>query len=118
MPDKSVLNIPLRKVHALEIIRGEKKREYRAFTDHWASRLCLFEDPEDRCIMTGFRQFDHIHFYPYNNKWYLDVEIQCIDAGAVDEEFMEIYGSEVDVKVGDQIIVIHLGKVIATNLTA
>lgn len=118
MPNKSVLNIPLRKVHALEIIRGEKKREYRAFTDHWATRLCLFEDPDDKLIATGVKWFDSVHFYPYNNKWFLDVEVKDIEWLTVDENFIEKYGKEVEAAPGSQIFVIHLGKIMDTNLTA
>lgn len=118
MAEKQILNIPLRKVHALEIIKGEKTREYRAFNDHWASRLCLFDDPKDKQLATGIRWFDSVHFYPYNTKWYLDVEIKDIEWRTVDEKFIEEFGDEVEVEPGVQVFVIHLGKIIDTNLKA
>lgn len=116
MTEKDVINMPLRKVHALEIISGKKKREYRAFNDHWATRLCVFEDPEDKLLATGTKQFKKVHFYPYNNKWHLDVEVNAVLMGEVDEEFIATYSSEVEVNLGDKIFVICLGNVIETDL--
>lgn len=118
MAKKNVINIPLRKVHALEIIRGEKKREYRAFNDHWASRLCLFEDQEDRFLATGIKFFDEVHFYPYNNKWHLDVAVKDIEWRTVDDDFIKEFGEEVEAEEGTQVFIIHLGEVLDTNLTA
>lgn len=116
MAEKSVLNIPLRKVHALEILRGEKKREYRTFNDYWAKRLCKFENPKDPYEATGIQWYDSIHFYPYNNKWFLDVEIEAIHWFTVDEEFKKKYGDEVIAPDESQLFVIELGKIIKTNL--
>lgn len=116
MSDKQILNIPLRKVHALEIIRGEKKHEFRAFNDHWAARLCVFEDPKDKYLATGVKWFDAVHFYPYNTKWYLDVEVKDIEWRTVDEDFIKEFGDEVEAPEGSQIFIIHLGEILDTNL--
>lgn len=117
MAESKVLNIPLRKVHAIEILRGEKIREYRAFNDYWASRICVFEDEKDKNVATGVRQFERVHFYPYNNKWYLDVEVLNIGWYTVDEQMVRDLSHEVELPpVGEQIFIINLGKVIKTNL--
>lgn len=118
MADNQILNIPLRKVHALEIIRGEKKREYRAFNDHWAKRLCLFEDPIDKYLATGIKFYGSVHFYPYNNKWHLDVEVKDIEWRTVDEDFIKRYGEEIEAEEGSQIFIIHLGNILDTDLDA
>lgn len=112
-----VLNLPLRKSFALEILRGEKVREYRTFNDHWAKRLCTFDDPTDKYLATGLKPFNTVHFYPYNNKWHLDCEIKAIDLCKVDEEFNKYFGEEVEAEPNTDIIVITLGKIIDTNLT-
>ena len=119
MDEEKILNLPLRKKHALEIIKGEKVREYRAFTDHWASRLCLFEDETDKYMATDVRKFEKIHFYPYNNKWHLDVEVKNIGWYTVDEQMIKDLSGEVELPpVGEQIFIINLGKVLSTDLTA
>jgi len=111
-----VLNIPLRKAHALEILRGEKVREYRTFSDHWAKRLCTFEDPQDPYLATGIKQFKRVHFYPYNNKWFVDCEVKAIIWYTVDEEFLKEFGHEVEAEIDSQIFIIRLGEIIDTNL--
>lgn len=118
MTEKQVLNMTIRKAFAQQILRGEKKREYRAFSDHWASRLCTFDDPKDKFLATGIRHYDILHLYPYNAKWYLDVEVKDILMGEVDQEFLDNYGNEVEAEIGSNIFVIFLGDVIDTNLTA
>lgn len=116
--NKSVLSMPLLKKFALEILNGTKKREYRAFTDHWASRLCVFEDENDKYLATGIKHYDRVHFYPYNNKWFLDVKIENIGWYTVGEdEFLNELSQEVELPpVGEQLFIIHLGEVIDTNL--
>lgn len=118
MSDKKdkVLDLPMRKVYALDILRGEKVREYRLFTDHWATRLGEFNDPDDPDMMTDIKHFDRAHFHPYNKSWWLDVEITAIDIFTVNEAFLHDLGSEVNARIGDGIFVISLGKVIGTNL--
>lgn len=116
MSEERVLNIPLRKVHALEILKGEKVREYRAFNDHWAKRICLFEDEKDPYLATGIKQFDRVHFYPYNNKWFVDCSVKAIIWYTVDEEFLKEFGHEVEANIGDQLFVIRIDKVLDTDI--
>lgn len=112
----TILKLPLRKQFAKEIISGKKVREYRQFNDHWASRICLFEDDTDKDLATGIKFFETAHFYPYNNKWHLNTEIKDIEWRTVDEDFLKEYGEEVEAELGSLIFVIHLGKVIDTDL--
>jgi len=116
MDEEKILSMPLAKKHAIEILTGEKVREYRAFNDHWAQRLCTFDDPDDKFVATGIKHFDRVHFYPYNNKWFVDCEVKNIQWVTVDEEFLKGFGDEVKAEIGSVIFVLHLGKVIDTNL--
>lgn len=118
MIEKSVLNIPLRKIFAQQILKGEKKREFRDFNDHWASRICLFEDPSDKFLATGIRFFDTVRFYPYNGKWHLDCKVENIEWRTVDEDFIKEFGEEVEATEGKPIFIIHIGDVIDTDLKA
>lgn len=106
----------MRKCYALEILRGEKVREYRPFTDHWAVRLGEFNDPNEKYLLTGLKHYDRAHFYNYAKSWWLDVEITAIDLYNVNQAFLDDVGSEVDAKLGDDIFVISLGKILGTNL--
>lgn len=113
-----VLNLPMRQKYALEILRGEKVREYRPFTDHWARIIGKFDDPKDKNLMTDVKQFDRVHFYPYNNKWFLDCKVKGVIWHYIDDEFLKRYKSEYDGVKGDIVFIIRLGDVIATNLKA
>jgi hypothetical protein len=76
----NVLNLILQKKFAKEIIRGEKVREYRDYTDFYATKLIDFTNISDSTIHlesgTHFtpRHFDAIKFYWYS-KEYLLVEL-------------------------------------------
>ena len=111
MTDK-VLNLPMRKCYAEQILSGEKVREYRPFTDHWAVCLCEFDDPKEPDLVTGLKHYDRAHFFPYNKNWWLDVEITDIYLCTVNQDFIEDFESEVTAKVGDDIFIVSLGKVL------
>lgn len=115
---EKVLNLPMRQKYALEILHGEKVREYRPFTDYWVRILGTFDDPTDKKVMTGLKHFDKVHFYPYNNKWFLDCKIKGIIWHVIDDEFIERFGNEYEGKKGDLVFIIRLDGVIATNLQA
>ena len=81
-------NLIMRREFAEAILRGEKKVEVRAFSDHYFSRLtdkkvdqwmtahCDDEgmDQEDFDeFMCATRPVFTIHFHNYNNSWFLDV---------------------------------------------
>ena len=117
MNEERVLNLPMRKKYALEILHGKKVREYRSCTEHWAKILGECNDPKDKHIVTDLKEFDRIHFYPYNNKWILDVEFKAMGLYEVDDEFLSHFGTEIEAEKGSWVFVIRLGKVISTNLT-
>lgn len=78
------LNLIMRKQFAEAILKGEKKVEFRAWTDHYVSRLIdkdcdnyktlHYDDIEVRSFVNTVRPVEKIHFHNYNNTWYLDVE--------------------------------------------
>ena len=111
-----VLDLPLRKCFALQILKGEKVREYRWFSDHWSRRLGIFDDPDDPNMMTDIKHFDRAHFHDYNKTWWLDAEITEIDLIEANQAFIDDVGDEVNAQIGDAIFVISLGKVLGTNL--
>ena len=117
MNDERVLNLPMRKKYALEILHGKKVREYRACSEHWAKVLGECNDPNDKHIVTDLKEFDRIHFYPYNNKWYLDCKFKAMILTEIDDEFIRLFGNEYEGQKGDWVFVIRLGEVINTNLT-
>lgn len=117
MTEEKVLNLPMRRKYALEILRGKKVREYRACSEHWAKVLGECNDPNDKFVVTDLKHFDRIHFYPYNNKWFLDVEFKAMGLYEVDDEFLSHFGTEIEAEKGSWVFVIRLGNVISTNLT-
>ena len=117
MTQEKVLNLPMRKVHALEILRGEKVREYRACTDHWAKILGECNDPNEPHTVTDLKKFDRVHFYPYNKKWFLDCKFKAMILTEIDDEFLRLFGKEYAGQKGDWVFVIRLDGVIDTNLT-
>lgn len=77
----NVLNLILQKKFAKEIIAGEKVREYRDYTDFYATKLIDFTSISDNTIHTESgthftpRRFDAIKFYWYSQE-YLLVELK------------------------------------------
>lgn len=60
LTNKRVLNLPLKK-HWFEMIKsGEKKEEYREFTDFWKKRLVAKIDDEEEAIY--FWNYDVLRF--------------------------------------------------------
>lgn len=83
------LNLIMKREFAEAIVNGEKKVEYRAYSQHYYDRLydkkvaayaskVADEDLDDYMeFAKPLRTVEKIHFHPYNNSWWLDVE--CID---------------------------------------
>lgn len=82
-----VLNLIMRKPFAEAILKGEKKVEVRAFSDHYFDRLTdkkvdkwMTQHREDKDMdkeafdefMCATRPVQKIHFHNYNNSWFLD----------------------------------------------
>lgn len=86
-----VLNLIMRRPFAEAILKGEKKVEIRAFSDHYFDRLTdktvdkwmndfRKKHEKDEEAMEAFQEFMcatrpvvKIHFHNYNNSWFLDV---------------------------------------------
>ena len=112
MNKEKVLNLPMRKCYAEQILSGKKVREFRAFTDHWAVRLCEFNDSKEPNLVTGLKHYDRVHFFPYNKQWWLDFEVTDIYLCTVNQDFIEDFEQEVSAKIGDDIFIISLGEVL------
>lgn len=100
--DIECLNLIMRKEFAMQILRGEKKVEIRAYSQFYYNRLFdktvmewgdkkaeeMQKNGVDEGIVNAFvadcvdflsplRRVKKIHFHNYDNTWYLDVE--CVD---------------------------------------
>lgn len=90
------LNLIMRKEFAMQILRGEKKIEFRGFTEHYVGRLIdkdvdnwmqdHIDDEEAMTFVNHNRQVKKIHFHNYSNSWYLDIECNLNDYIAVTDE--------------------------------
>lgn len=90
------LNLIMKKENALAIISGEKKVEFRAYTQHYVNRLYDAktedfverhkEEPDVLFWCDTLRHVEKIHFHNYNNTWSLDVECTYNDLVAPTEE--------------------------------
>jgi hypothetical protein len=95
----------MRKVHALDILSGEKTLEIRAFNTKNES---LFTDPEkvkhneklraegrdDECVAPLRTDVEYVHFYDYRNTWHLDVAIDEIGTAWMLKEDIEFLNKE------------------------
>lgn len=59
MKNTKELYLVLKKKWFLEILKGEKKEEYRDFTDYYIDRLCEFDKNGE---MVDFKQYDTVIF--------------------------------------------------------
>ena len=101
-----VLNLIMRKEFALEIVQGKKKVEFRAYSEHFSSRLYDKDvlnfmqlhknepDVLDEC--DPLRAVRTIHFHNYENSWFLDVECILNDVVAVTDEDVAYLNKEYD----------------------
>ena len=100
------LNLLLRKEFALQILEGVKKVEFRAFTEHYCSRLIdsdvdnwmqdHIDDEEAMYFANHVRPVKKIHFNNFNNSWSLDVECVRNDYVAVTNKDVEFLNKEYD----------------------
>ena len=66
-----VLNLILQKKFAKEILAGEKVREYREYTDFYATKLINFKDVADSTIhLESGTHFTPIHYDAIRFYWY------------------------------------------------
>lgn len=91
--DVECLNLIMKREYAEQILKGTKKLEFRAYSDHYVKRLIDREVSdymrmhvdEDETFMfcNDIRQVKKIHFHNYNNSWFLDVECDFNDAFSI-----------------------------------
>ena len=102
--DVECLNLIMRKEFAEQILAGTKKLEYRAYSEHYVSRLvdkdvCEYinmhkESDEVLAFCNDIRQVKKIHFHNYSNSWYLDVEVTYNDCFALTKDDVEFLQKE------------------------
>lgn len=100
------LNLLLKRENALEIINGTKRVDFRAYTQHYVSRLYDKEtenyverhkdEPEIVMWCDTLRSVEKIHFHDRNNTWSFDVECTYNDLVAPNDEGVEMLHSEYD----------------------
>lgn len=104
--DVEVLNLIMKREYAEQILRGEKKVEFRAVSDHYIKRLIdrkVVEfkkrheaDPDVQEFCDPLRIVRKIHFHNYNNSWFLDVDVVENDYVAADKEGVEFLNKRYD----------------------
>lgn len=109
--DIEVLNLVMTRKNAKEILSGAKKVEYRAYSEHYVSRLYdknvtafikKHEDDESVIeaqidgIVDSLRMVRRIHFHDYNNSWFLDVDVLVNDEVSLEKEDMDMLHNEWD----------------------
>lgn len=111
------MNVLMRKEFALAILSGEKKYEYRSFNKHYVQRFCEYDtDKSGNVTPTAMKRIDRIHFYPYNNKWFLDVKVGVYGLFKVDRELKKKHADLCDMKNGDFVFIFEITDVVDTNL--
>lgn len=135
-------NLLMKKEFAQVILNGQKKVEFRSFSDHYC-RMFIDEEvarknkeaglkPGDEKFDFGLRDTQYIHFHNYNNSWYLDVEVagigMCVvdsyDISSLAEDFDDFKAYIDDAKKNDELpederpmmFYLVLGDVVSTNL--
>lgn len=106
------LNLIMKKEFAEQILSGEKKVEFRTFSEHYVKRLYdrdvlnyIDEHAEEDAVefMDCMRPIKKIHFHNYNNSWFLDVEVQEAGECAATKPWVKIFNEEFDCHELDQI---------------
>ena len=102
--DVECLNLPMKKEYALQILRGTKPLEFRAYSDFYISRLIdkrvsdfidsHMDDDEVLMFYNDIRQVKKIHFYNYAKTWYLDIECDFNDVFQLTRPDIEFLHSE------------------------
>ena len=135
------LNLIMRKDFAQQILKGEKKLEFRGYTEHYISRLYDKDvlkfmqlhknEPEVLEMCEPLRVVDKIHFHNYNDTWFLDVECTMNEVVGVTDADVEFLHAEYDCHDLDEVLqqqnainseqrpmyfYFVIGKVIDTNL--
>ena len=137
------LNLVMRREYAEQILRGEKKLEFRACSDFYQKRIIdkeveeyMQKHKDDEDVLTfcnDIRQVKMIHFHNYNNSWFLDMECTFNDAFSIipndirmlngkygchdyDDDLKRMEAVNVPIEERPWIFYFVCGKVIDTNL--
>lgn len=135
------LNLIMRKEFAQQIIKGEKRVEFRAYSTHYVKRLYDNDvlkfmqlhknEPDVLEMCEPLRIVKKIHFHNYNDSWYLDVECTMNEIVGVTDEDVAFLQSEYGCHELDDVLAQQnavnsekrpmyfyfvIGKVIDTNL--
>ena len=92
-----VLDLIMKREYAEAILRGEKKVEFREFSEHYVNRIydkamVEFVDRNIKDVevamavdyyISEIRPVQTIHFHNYNNSWFLDVSVKVNDLVSV-----------------------------------
>ena len=94
--DIECLNLIMKKEFAEQIIAGTKKLEFRAYSNHYVSRLIdkdvsayiqrHINDDKVITFCNDIRQVKMIHFHNYENSWILDVECDFNDVFCINKQ--------------------------------
>lgn len=93
--DIECLNLVIKREYAEQILRGEKKLEFREYKDFYIKKLIdpdvadyirtHIDDNDVTTFCNDIRQVSKIHFYNYNRSWFLDVEVTYNDAFCINK---------------------------------
>ena len=131
----------MRREYAKQILDGTKKLEFRAYSDHYISRLYdkdvlnfmqRHKNESDVLAMCEpLRIVEKIHFHDYNDTWFLDVECTMNEIVGVTDADVDFLHNEYDCHELDEMLqqqsainseqrpmyfYFVIGKVIDTNL--
>ena len=107
------LELVMKRSNALAIISGEKRVEFRAYTQHYVNRLYdkatenyverHKDEPEILFWVDTMRRVDTIRVHDYNRTWTLDVECTFQDLVAPTDEGVAMLHEEYDCHEMDEV---------------
>lgn len=108
---KDVLTLIIEQKYFDLIMSGEKKEEYRSFTDYYINRFCEFAIEDGEEVFTGMKPIKHIKLavgYRKDRKWAI-IEVKGLFLDTFNDYLPEGFEK------GAQAFTIELGNVAKTN---